>query len=120
MLFPLLKRRINQLAGTLSGGEQQMLAIGRGLMSKPELMLLDEPSLGLAPMVVEEVFKTIQKLNKEGTTFLIVEQNAFTALLYSERAYVLELGNIVMQGDAKSLLEDSRVIESFLGKKRKS
>ncbi len=119
MLFPLLKIRQKQLAGTLSGGEQQMLAIGRGLMSKPKLMLLDEPSLGLAPLVVEEVFNTILKLNKEGTTFLIVEQNAYTALSYSHRAYVLELGKIVLQGKSKDLLNNEKVKESFLGKRKK-
>ena len=118
MLFPLLKSRQNQIAGTLSGGEQQMLAIGRGLMSNPKLMLLDEPSLGLAPLIVEEVFKTIKKLNENGTAFLIVEQNAFIALSYSHRAYVLELGKIVMHGRSKDLLNNEKVKECFLGKRK--
>jgi len=117
MLFPILKMREKQVAGTLSGGEQQMLAIGRGLMSKPKLMLLDEPSLGLAPLVVEEVFETVKKLNKSGTTFIIVEQNAFTALKYSERAYIFELGKVVLQGNSRDLLNDPKIEESFLGKK---
>ncbi len=118
-IFPLLKKRERQIAGTLSGGEQQMLAIGRGLMSNPDVMLLDEPSLGLAPLIVEEVFETIKKLNKKGTTFLIVEQNAFAALSISNRAYVLELGKIIIEGESKSLLNNEKVQESFLGKKRK-
>ena len=118
-IFPLLKKRERQIAGTLSGGEQQMLAIGRGLMSNPDVMLLDEPSLGLAPLIVEEVFETIKKLNKQGTTFLIVEQNAFAALSISNRAYVLELGKIIIEGESKSLLNNEKVQESFLGKKRK-
>ncbi len=118
-IFPLLKKRERQIAGTLSGGEQQMLAIGRGLMSNPDVMLLDEPSLGLAPLIVEEVFETIKKLNKQGTTFLIVEQNAFAALSISNRAYVLELGKITIEGESKSLLNNEKVQESFLGKKRK-
>jgi len=118
-LFPILKKRQNQISGTLSGGEQQMLAIGRGLMSKPKLMLLDEPSLGLAPLVIQEVFETIKKLNKKGTTFLIVEQNAFAALAISHRAYILELGEITQQGNSKSLLQNNKVKESFLGKSRK-
>ena len=118
-IFPLLKKRERQIAGTLSGGEQQMLAIGRGLMSNPDVMLLDEPSLGLAPLIVEEVFETIKKLNKKGTTFLIVEQNAFAALSISNRAYVLELGKITIEGESKSLLNNEKVQESFLGKKRK-
>ena len=118
-IFPLLKKREKQIAGTLSGGEQQMLAIGRGLMSNPDVMLLDEPSLGLAPLIVEEVFETIKKLNKQGTTFLIVEQNAFAALSISNRAYVLELGKIIIEGESKSLLNNEKVQESFLGKKRK-
>ena len=118
-IFPLLKKREKQIAGTLSGGEQQMLAIGRGLMSTPDVMLLDEPSLGLAPLIVEEVFETIKKLNEQGTTFLIVEQNAFAALSISNRTYVLELGKITLEGKSEDLLTNEKVQESFLGKKRK-
>jgi branched-chain amino acid transport system ATP-binding protein len=115
-LFPFLKKRQNQIAGTLSGGEQQMLAIGRGLMSKPQLMLLDEPSLGLAPLIVKEVFSVVKELKKQGTTFLIVEQNAVSALQNSDRAYILELGKIAMEGDSNSLLNNEKVQECFLGK----
>ncbi len=117
-LFPILKNRKKQLAGTLSGGEQQMLAIGRGLMSKPKIMLLDEPSLGLAPLVVEEVFKVVRKLRQQGVSILIVEQNAFAALKNSDRAYILETGNIVMHDKSENLLKNSKVQECFLGKRR--
>ncbi len=119
MLFPILKKRQKQVAGTLSGGEQQMLAIGRGLMSKPKLMLLDEPSLGLAPLIVKEVFDTISELNRNGTTFLIVEQNAYAALSFSNKAYILELGKIVMEGLSKDLINNEKVKECFLGKRKK-
>jgi branched-chain amino acid transport system ATP-binding protein len=116
-IFPFLKKRQHQIAGTLSGGEQQMLAISRGLMAQPKLMLLDEPSLGLAPLIVNEVFNVIKELRKSGTTFLIVEQNAFSALKISNRAYILELGNIILEGESKNLINDSRIKDSFLGKK---
>ena len=113
--FPRLKERQNQLGGTLSGGEQQMLAIGRGLMSHPKLMLLDEPSMGLAPVLVEQIFDIIQEINKQGTSILLVEQNAKMALSIADRAYVLETGSIVLQGDAKEVMENSSVIEAYLG-----
>ncbi len=116
-IFPFLKKRDGQIAGTLSGGEQQMLAIGRGLMAKPKLMLLDEPSLGLAPLIVKEVFTVIKELKRKGTTFLIVEQNAVSALKNSDRAYILELGKIVMSGFSEDLLNNDKVKECFLGKK---
>ena len=99
-LFPRLKERIKQLAGTLSGGEQQMLAMGRALMAKPKLLLLDEPSMGLAPILVDEIFSIIQKINKDGTTILLVEQNAFKALSIADRAYILETGSVVKTGAA--------------------
>ena len=114
-LFPLLKKRRSQLAGTLSGGEQQMLAIGRGLLSRPKLLILDEPSLGLAPLLVDEVFKTIQKINGEGTTILLVEQNVNHALAISNRGYVLETGRIVISGSGKELLEDEHIKTAYLG-----
>ena len=113
--FPRLKERQNQLGGTLSGGEQQMLAIGRGLMSHPKLMLLDEPSMGLAPVLVEQIFDIIHEINKQGTSILLVEQNAKMALSIADRAYVLETGSIVLQGEAKDVMEDSSVIEAYLG-----
>ena len=113
--FPRLKERIKQNAGTLSGGEQQMLAIGRALMSKPQLLLLDEPSLGLAPNLVAEIFKIVVDLNNEGTTILIVEQNAHRSLEIAHRAYVLETGNIVLEGKGKDLLVDPKVKEAYLG-----
>lgn len=113
--FPRLKERQNQLGGTLSGGEQQMLAIARGLMSKPKLMLLDEPSMGLAPVLVEQIFDIIQEINKQGTSILLVEQNAKMALSIADRAYVLETGNIVLKGSAREVMEDSSVIEAYLG-----
>ncbi len=114
-LFPRLKERRKQLAGTLSGGEQQMLAIGRALMSHPKMLLLDEPSMGLAPIVVMDIFDIIETCNKEGTTILLVEQNAKMALSISDRAYVLETGNIVMEGNAKDMLNDDKVKEAYLG-----
>jgi branched-chain amino acid transport system ATP-binding protein len=114
-LFPLLRKRRTQLAGTLSGGEQQMLAIGRGLLSRPKLLILDEPSLGLAPLLVGEVFETIQKINGEGMTILLVEQNVNHALAISNRGYVLETGRIVISGSGKELLADDHVKTAYLG-----
>jgi branched-chain amino acid transport system ATP-binding protein len=114
-LFPLLRKRRSQLAGTLSGGEQQMLAIGRGLLSRPKLLILDEPSLGLAPLLVDEVFETIQKINGEGMTILLVEQNVNVALAISSRGYVLETGRIVISGSGKDLLADEHVKTAYLG-----
>lgn len=114
-LFPVLKDRRHQRGGTLSGGEQQMLAIARGLMSQPKLLLLDEPSLGLAPMMVEKIFSIIEQINQNGTTIFIVEQNAYMALSISNRGYVMETGNITIEGDAKSLLTDERVRKAYLG-----
>ena len=114
-LFPRLKERLNQLAGTLSGGEQQMLAIGRGLLSKPKLLILDEPSLGLAPLLVDEVLETIQKINGKGVTILLIEQNVNRALTISTRCYVLELGRIVLSGSGQDLLTDERVKTAYLG-----
>ncbi len=113
--FPRLKERIDQLGGTLSGGEQQMLATGRGLMSKPSLLLLDEPSMGLSPILVEEIFRIIQEINKQGTTILLVEQNALMALSISHRAYVLETGRIVLSGDAHEVAENPQVKSAYLG-----
>ncbi|WP_374075544.1 ABC transporter ATP-binding protein [Bdellovibrio bacteriovorus] len=114
-LFPRLKERITQMAGTLSGGEQQMLAISRALMCKPKLLLLDEPSLGLAPLIVAQIFEIVKKLNKEGMTVLLVEQNARMALKISHRAYVLETGRIVMQDSAQNLLNNDEVRKAYLG-----
>jgi branched-chain amino acid transport system ATP-binding protein len=114
-LFPVLRERQNQMAGTLSGGEQQMLAIGRGLMSRPTLLMLDEPSLGLAPIVAEKVLEVLQKLNREGLTILLVEQNVHHALNLSNRAYVIENGRIVMEGPGKDLLENPHVKTAYLG-----
>ncbi len=114
-LFPRLHERRMQLAGTLSGGEQQMLAIGRGLLSKPKLLILDEPSLGLAPFLVDEVFETIQKINREGTTILLVEQNVNYGLAISNPGYVLETGRIVLSGTGKELLDDEHVKTAYLG-----
>lgn len=114
-LFPRLAERRKQLAGTLSGGEQQMLSLGRALMGKPELLLLDEPSLGLAPLVVEEVFRTIEAINNQGTTILLVEQNAMAALMIAHYAYVMETGSIVLEGKGMELLEDERVKKAYLG-----
>ena len=113
-LFPLLKERENQLAGTLSGGEQGMLAIGRGMMSKPKIMLLDEPSLGLAPMLVDGVFKAIKRINNEGTTMLLVEQNAVKALKIASRGYVLQKGQIVIEGSVKELKENEAIKKAYL------
>lgn len=115
-LFPRLYERKNQLSGTLSGGEQQMLAIGRALMSKPKLLLLDEPSMGLAPLLVKEIFEIVKNINKkEGITVLIVEQNANMALKIADRAYVLETGKVVMSGKAKDILENEEVKAAYLG-----
>ena len=115
LMFPRLLERRTQLAGTLSGGEQQMLAIARALMSSPRLLLLDEPSLGLAPLVVEEIFAILDRLSAQGMTILLVEQNARLALAHSHRGYVLESGQIAASGDAKGLLEDERVLAAYLG-----
>ena len=114
-LFPRLKERRKQLGGTLSGGEQQMLAIGRALMSRPRLLLLDEPSLGLAPLLVQTIFTAIDAINKEGATILLVEQNANAALRHSHRAYVLETGKIVMEGPSAQVAADPRVKAAYLG-----
>ncbi|MCL2856276.1 MAG: ABC transporter ATP-binding protein [Oscillospiraceae bacterium] len=114
-LFPRLKERVAQLAGTLSGGEQQMLAIGRALMCEPKLLLLDEPSLGLAPTLVAQIFALIEDINRQGTTILLIEQNANMALSVASRAYVLETGSIAMSGPAKELAVDPRVKEAYLG-----
>jgi branched-chain amino acid transport system ATP-binding protein len=113
--FPRLKERLTQLGGTLSGGEQQMLAMARGLMSRPSLLLLDEPSMGLSPIMVEEIFRIIQAINAQGTSILLVEQNALMALHVAHRAYVLETGRIVLQGTAQELRESPRVKEAYLG-----
>ncbi|MFT3664110.1 ABC transporter ATP-binding protein [Piscinibacter sp.] len=117
-LFPRLKERRAQLAGTLSGGERQMLAVGRALMSRPELLMLDEPSLGLAPLVVKEIFRTIEKLRATGVTILLVEQNARAALEVADHGYVLEMGEIALEGPAEALARDSRVIDTYLGAAR--
>jgi branched-chain amino acid transport system ATP-binding protein len=114
-LFPVLKERLAQYAGTLSGGQQQMLAIARGLMSRPKLLLLDEPSLGLAPVLVHQVFDTIQEIARQGMTILLVEQNALKALEISARAYVLEVGRIILQGTGKELLHNPTVQAAYLG-----
>jgi branched-chain amino acid transport system ATP-binding protein len=114
-LFPRLKERGSQSAGTLSGGEQQMLAIGRALMARPQLLLLDEPSLGLAPQVIELIFETIRKINREGTTILLVEQNAQMALEVSHQAYVLETGRILLEGPAQKISSDPKVKAAYLG-----
>jgi branched-chain amino acid transport system ATP-binding protein len=114
-LFPVLKERIKQNAGTLSGGEQQMLAIARALMSKPQLLLLDEPSLGLAPQLVQTIFRTIREINAEGTTILLVEQNAHMALVTAHRGYVMETGRIVLADRTKALLASDRVKKAYLG-----
>jgi branched-chain amino acid transport system ATP-binding protein len=114
-LFPRLKERMQQKAGTLSGGEQQMLAIGRGLMARPRLLLLDEPSMGLAPILVEQIFSTIQAINKEGVTVLLVEQNAAMALAICHRGYVMETGKIILQGTAAELSGNDRVRQAYLG-----
>ncbi len=114
-LFPRLKERAWQKGGTLSGGEQQMLALARALMSDPELIMMDEPSLGLAPLLVQEVFDIIREINKEGKTILLVEQNAFGALKVADYAYVLEVGSITLEGKGTDLLKDKRVIDAYLG-----
>jgi branched-chain amino acid transport system ATP-binding protein len=114
-LFPRLKERQNQLGGTFSGGEQQMLAIARALMSHPTMLLLDEPSMGLSPILVEQIFEIIQNINKQGTSVLLVEQNAQMALSIADRAYVLETGQITLEGDAQDVLHNPTVIEAYLG-----
>ena len=114
-LFPRLKERLSQMAGTLSGGEQQMLAMARALMSKPKLLLLDEPSMGLAPILVDEIFDIIKKISSNGTTILLVEQNAFKALSIANRAYILETGSIAKTGSASDLAKDDSVIKAYLG-----
>ena len=113
--FPRLEERKNQMAGTLSGGEQQMLAMGRALMSKPKIILMDEPSMGLSPILVNEIFDIIQAVSESGTTVLLVEQNAKKALSIADRAYVLETGNIVLEGKAKDLLENDSIKKAYLG-----
>ena len=115
--FPRLRERRKQLAGTLSGGEQQMLAIGRALMGSPKLLVLDEPSLGLAPLLIKDIFNTLVKIKEEGTTILIVEQNALSTLKIADYAYVLELGKISMHGKSEELLKDERLISAYLGGK---
>ena len=119
-LFPRLKERRKQLAGTMSGGEQQMLAIGRALMAKPKMLLLDEPSMGLAPLVVQEIFRVLEALRKEyGTTILLVEQNAKAALRLADRGYVLETGKMILEGTADELIENADVKRAYLGKEKK-
>jgi len=113
--FPRLKERLNQLGGTLSGGEQQMLAIGRGMMARPKLLLLDEPSMGLAPILVEEIFSIIQEINSQGVSILLVEQNALMALSVAHRGYVLETGRIVLTGTGDELLHNPQVMQAYLG-----
>ena len=114
-IFPRLKERRKQMAGTLSGGEQQMLALGRALMTKGSLLMLDEPSMGLAPIIVEDIFRIIRQINEAGTSILLIEQNAFLALQTAKHAYVLETGRITMQGPCEDLLKDERVKEAYLG-----
>jgi branched-chain amino acid transport system ATP-binding protein len=113
--FPRLKERINQLGGTLSGGEQQMLATGRGLMSQPKLLLLDEPSMGLSPLLVEEIFRIIKEINSQGTSILLVEQNALMALSVANRAYVLETGRVVLEGKSNELMRNPQIAKAYLG-----
>ncbi|MCL2069521.1 MAG: ABC transporter ATP-binding protein [Treponema sp.] len=114
-IFPRLKERLNQVAGTLSGGEQQMLSMGRALMSSPRVLLLDEPSMGLAPILVEEIFAVIKKINQAGTTIVLVEQNAYEALALADRGYILETGQIVKEGPASQLMRDDAVKSAYLG-----
>jgi branched-chain amino acid transport system ATP-binding protein len=114
-LFPRLRERMRQIAGTLSGGEQQMLAMGRALMAKPRLLLLDEPSMGLAPILVDEMFSIIKGINETGTTILLVEQNAFKALALASRAYILETGEVLKSGSAAELMKDDSVKTAYLG-----
>lgn len=114
-LFPILKERRDQLAGTMSGGQQQMLAIARSLMSRPRLLLLDEPSMGLAPLIVADIFNMIKEINKTGTTILLVEQNAKQALKIADYGYVLETGRLALEGEAKDLLENTSIAEAYLG-----
>lgn len=114
-MFPRLQERQKQLGGTLSGGEQQMLAIGRALLTQPKLLLMDEPSMGLAPLLVQEIFEIIKKINQEGVTILLIEQNANMALSIADRAYVLETGNIVLKGDAKEIANDEAIRKAYLG-----
>jgi branched-chain amino acid transport system ATP-binding protein len=113
--FPRLKERLGQTAGTLSGGELQMLAMGRGLMARPKLLMLDEPSMGLSPILVREIFDIIIEINRQGTAILLVEQNAFMALQVAQRAYVLETGKVVLSGQAAELLRDPKVKAAYLG-----
>ena len=115
--FPILKERKDQLGGTLSGGQQQMLAIARALLSKPKLLLLDEPSMGLAPLIVADIFRIIREIKDEGTTVLLVEQNAKQALKVADYGYVMETGKIIIEGNAKDLLNDPGVVEAYLGKR---
>jgi branched-chain amino acid transport system ATP-binding protein len=115
MLFPRLKERLHQHGGTLSGGEQQMLAMGRALMSRPRILLLDEPSMGLSPILVDQIFEIIKDINRQGTTILLVEQNALVALSIATRGYVLETGSIVLQGPASELMDSPEVKEAYLG-----
>ncbi|NLY43515.1 MAG: ABC transporter ATP-binding protein [Clostridiaceae bacterium] len=114
-LFPILKQRLHQQAGTLSGGEQQMLAIGRALLGNPKLLLLDEPSMGLSPIMTQQVFSVLESLKKEGITMLLVEQNAYEALEISDRAYILETGNITLEGRSSDLIQDPNVKKAYLG-----
>ena len=118
-LFPILKERAWQLAGTLSGGEQQMLAVGRALMARPKLIMMDEPSLGLAPLIVNSIFEIIKEINKQGTTILLIEQNANKALKVADYGYVLETGNITMEGKGIELLKNEKIIEAYLGTSKK-
>ena len=114
-LFPILQERRRQAAGTLSGGEQQMLAIGRALMSQPRVLLLDEPSMGLSPLMTQQVFDVLQELKREGLTLLLVEQNAYEALTISDRAYIMETGHITLEGKSSELIDDPRVRDAYLG-----